>query len=142
MKKIILFLFLLPIIFVGCKKDGPRLEPSSSMEETEKLLSSAAGSSVIELIWAYSEWELVTNGDGFLYNFTFLKGGNAKQTGKSRISFNYNENKTGELRYQEVTIKNKTTSQSHVIKISQSPEPPIELSINSSIKYQNVTGFG
>lgn len=142
MKKIILLLLLLPILFIGCKKDRGTFEPSSSIQETEQLLPSSAGNSVIEIVWANSEWELEINGDGFLYDFTFLKGGNLKQSGKSRVYFNYYGNKTGALRLQELIIKNKTTGQRHVVKISQSSEPPIELTVNSSIKYQNITGFG
>lgn len=142
MNKSILLFLLLPVLFIGCKKDQEEKKPSMEISDSEIALTHAAGRAELTLIWAYSEWELESATDGFLSDFTVRQGGNLAHAGSTRIQFNYSENTIGEERSQEVVFKNRTTGAEQTVKIIQSPKPPVTLAVNTALKYQNITGFG
>src|SRR5690606_29671845 len=142
MNKSIFMIFLLPMFFLGCKKEEGTTAPSLEVSQDEIALTHAAGRGELTLRWAYSEWELTSTSDGFLSDFTFKQGGSLTHASATRIQFNYSENITGEERSQELVFKNRTTGAEQQVTIIQSPKPPITLTVNAALKYQHITGFG
>ena len=134
-------IFLLPLFFIGCKKEDDTTVSSVEVSDNEIALSHAAGKAELTVQWAYAEWELISE-VGFLSGFTFRQGGSLAHASSTRIQFNYAENTTGEERSQKLTIKNRTTGTEQQVTIIQSAKPPITLAVNTALKYQQVTGFG
>src|SRR5690606_22919080 len=141
MNKSIFMIFLLPLFFIGCKKEDDTTVSSVEVSDNEIALSHAAGKAELTVQWAYAEWELISE-VGFLSGFTFRQGGSLAHASSTRIQFNYAENTTGEERSQKLTIKNRTTGTEQQVTIIQSAKPPITLAVNTALKYQQVTGFG
>lgn len=140
-KPILLFL-LLPVLLIGCKKDEEVKNPSMEISNSEIALAHAAGRAELTLHWGYSEWELQAAEEGFLSDFTFRQGGSLAHASTTRIHFNYSENTTGEERQQQLMFRNRTTGIEQVVHVNQLPKPPVELAVNTAVKYQNVSGFG
>lgn len=141
MNKSIFMLFLLPLLFWGCKKEERTGSPSMELSEDAVFLTHAAGRGELNVHWEHVEWELIA-GDGFLSDFTFRQGGSLAHASSTRIQFNYSENTTGEERIQVLTFKNRITGAEQQVTITQSAKPPVALAINTSLKYQHITGFG
>ncbi len=141
-KKPILLLLLLPLLLIGCKKNEDVKSPALEVSNNEISIAHAAGRAEVTLRWAYSEWELQSAEEGFLSDFTFRQGGSLTHASTTRIHFNYAENTTGEERQQQVVFRNRTTGEEYPVVVSQLPKPPVELAVNTAIKYQFITGFG
>lgn len=145
MKKSVLFILLLPLLFIGCNKkedSGSSSTPYMEVAEDKLTLAYTAGRAEITLRWGYSEWELTNADGGFLSDFTFRRGGSLEQANTTRIQFAYTENVTGTERFQELVFRNRTTGTEQAVKIIQSSKPPVVLTVNTNLKYQTVTGFG
>ena len=142
MKKIYAVLFFVAILF-ACKKKGDLGgTPSTGFSESEITLSSGSGKGSFTVKWAYSEWELSTESGGFISAFSHIKGGNVGQSSSTRVTFDYTANPASEIRVQEVFVTNKQTGEKSKIIVKQSTQPPVEVALNSTIEYQQITGFG
>src|SRR5690606_2313901 len=139
--KSIFMIFLLPLLFLGCKKEEGTIAPSIEVSDDEIVLTHAPGRGELTVRWAHAEWELET-ADGFLSDFTFRQGGSLTHASTTRIQFTYAENTTGEERTQELTIRDRTTGAEQQITVVQSSKPPVTLVVNPALKYQHITGFG
>lgn len=141
MNRSIFMIFLLPLLFLGCKKEEGTMAPSVEVSEDEIVLTHSAGKAEFAVRWAFTEWELET-ADGFLSDFTFRQGGSLTHASTTRIQFTYAENTTEEERTQELTIRDRTTGAEQQITVVQSSKPPVTLVVNPALKYQHITGFG
>lgn len=137
------------ILAVGCKKKGEpedeRNTPYSGFTESEIMLTAQQGQGAFTVKWAYAEWDISTTTSGFITNFSQTKGGEQGRSSWTRITFDYADNASPETRVQEVFVTNKATGEKSKITIKQSsrpPMPPVERVINSTIEYQQITGFG
>ena len=135
-------IFLLPLVFLGCKKEEDARNPSMEISISEIILAHDAGRAELTLQWSYSEWELKVVQEGFLSDFTFRHGGSLTHASTTRIHFNYSENTTEGERTQELVFRNRTTGIEQVVNVNQLPKPPVQLAVNTAVKYQNVSGFG
>ncbi len=131
------------LILVSCKKNNDvSKEAYSNFTVKELILPASAGKGELTVKWAYSEWEITTDPSGFISGFTYLNGGSVSHSSSTRISFNYTENLTSETRVQDLTLTNRTTGEKSTLTILQQAPAPIEISVNTAIEYQNITGFG
>lgn len=132
------------VILVGCKKkeDNDARIPSLSIAESEVTLPGESGNGVFTIKWAFTEWEVSTS-PGFIGNLSYLKGGGEDRSSTTRVTFEYSANPSyTEGRAQEVFVTNKATGEKNKIIISQSAAAPLEVAVNSTVQYQQITGFG
>ncbi|MFC5283037.1 hypothetical protein [Pedobacter alpinus] len=140
--KLYSFLVLI-ILFTGCKKDKNIAKDASSGFNVDVLtIPNSSGKAEFTIKWEFAEWEISTDVNGFISGFTFLKGGSLNHTSATRVSFNYTDNPTSMERKQDITLTNKTTGEKTVLTVTQSAPLPVELTLDASIQYQNITGFG
>lgn len=138
-----IFLMLLFLgIVIGCKKENSHEGPNTEFLESEILLNDGAGTSVVTVVWDFSEWEISTSGDGFISNLSFLKGGDINRSSSTRVQFDHGENNTSGVREQEIILKNLTTGETQKIIIKQNPKPAVILTVQTSTTFQNISGFG
>ncbi|WP_442796363.1 hypothetical protein, partial [Pelobium manganitolerans] len=90
MKRSLYVFFLCALFFASCKKKDEVIKHSSlSFSSSEINLLAQAGKAEFTIKWAFTEWELSTNTDGFLSGFTYLKGGSQAHSNTTRVEFNY-----------------------------------------------------
>ena len=143
MKRSLYVFFLCALFFASCKKKDEVIKESSlSFSSSEVNLPAQAGKAEFTIKWAFTEWELSTNTDGFLSGFTYLKGGSQAHSNTTRVEFNYTANPTSQAREQAIVLTNKKTGAKTTLNVKQAAPAPIELSFDPSITYQAVTGFG
>jgi len=143
MKKELLMILALIIVITACKKDKNIVNGGSSGFSVDALtLSNSSGKAEFTVKWEFSEWELSTDANGFISGFTYLKGGSKAHSSSTKVSFNYAENPATIERKQEIILTNKTTGKKTVLTVTQNAPLPVELSLDASLQYQTVTGFG
>lgn len=135
-------IFLLPLFFFGCRKETAMTGAFIDVSDEELTVDYKAGKAEMNIRWANSEWELETEKDGFLTDFTFLKGGNLTHSGTTKIQFTYIENNTGEERRQQIVFKNKTAGTDYKVNVVQASKTPLVFTINTTYTHQPVQGFG
>ncbi|HTN22046.1 MAG TPA: hypothetical protein VL125_16320 [Pelobium sp.] len=143
MKRTLNLLMAIFILFTACKKKDDVIKDSSlSFNVSELTVPSTAGKGEFTVKWSFCEWEIATSTDGFISGFTYLKGGSADHEGSTGIDFNYTATDFSTERTQEITLTNKKTGAKSTLTVRQNAPAPVEISVNSNVEYQTVTGFG
>ena len=142
MKKLYVVLFLILSIAACKKKNDVQVTPSAGFTESELSVSNTSGQGAFTISWAATEWEISTNASGFISNLSYLKGGSQDRSGSTRVTFDYTANQSSEIRVQEVFVTNKATGEKNKLTIKQSVAPPLEVALNPTIQFQQITGFG
>ena len=144
MTRTIYFLLILPLVLLaGCKKkDDPANTASCNFNVSELALADKAGSAEFTVKWSFSEWEISTDGSGFLSDFSYLNGGSSNHSSSTRVIFRYTDNPGSGERRQEITLTNKTTGDKTKLTVVQRAAAAVEIALDPAVEYQTVTGFG
>jgi len=142
MKKLYSILLFI-IALTACKKKNEADNTAyCGFTESELIISNKSGQGTFTVKWSFTEWEISTATAGFASNFAYLRGGSANHNSSTRITFDYSANTSSEIRQQEVFLTNKVTGQKSKLIIKQSAQAAVEITVNSGIQYQQITGFG
>ncbi len=146
MKNLLLILLIFPFSCLGCsdKNENENVNGECSFSESEVIVDNSSGTKKISAVWAYSEWEITTDSEGFITNITPNKGGNVDfQSRTTTITFDYSSNPLSTERTQDIFITDKKTRKQDKITIIQTASSSnAEITVDTSIKYQKVVGFG
>jgi glucuronoarabinoxylan endo-1,4-beta-xylanase len=145
--KIVKCLFLLIIILLSACSDDDKNMDTSYVAFSEKQIPIPATSGEVTVLvqWASTSWKIVMDTDnGVISNISQTTGGDKKdQTEYARVKFTYNANTTEDPRTQEVFLVNMTNNERSALLIKQESDfTPILATINTSVRYQPVAGFG
>lgn len=148
MKKIIsmpLMLLFPLLVLTGCSKDkDDDNEQSYARFSQEEVRVSATTTGVsLRVEWARTTWELSTEANGFITNFSATTGGD--KTGSATYTLIHTifpANTTGSERKQEVFVTDRTTGEKDRITVIQEAASLTTVSLNPSVTYQKITGFG
>lgn len=76
MKTNLYLFFVLSLFFMACKKEGKVKKNSSIAFSVQEInIPAQAGKTEFTIKWSYTEWEITTDPNGFISDFTYLKGG-------------------------------------------------------------------
>ncbi|HTN22045.1 MAG TPA: hypothetical protein VL125_16315 [Pelobium sp.] len=142
MKTNLYLFFALALFFLACKKNDVTKDSSLSFNVSELTVPTTAGKGEFTVKWSFCEWEISTPTDGFISGFTYLKGGSADHEGSTRVNFNYTATDLSTERTQEITLTNKKTGTKSTLMVRQEAPIPVEVSIDPSVEYQEIDGFG
>ncbi len=130
----------------GCSDDqGETLEKSLEFLRNHVEISSSAGEVSATVFWSATLWAVETDTDqGIVTQITPDNGGDLKSVKQSTpIKIKYSENTGLKSRTQDVFLVNKTTGDRTKLVIEQpSKYLTVPMTLTSSVKYQQVVGFG
>jgi len=138
---------ILSVLCWGCSDEDNK---SSNLEFAvfvqEKLnIPFTAGEAVVLIEWSSASWEIdISEDKGIIKALSKTKGGSENDDRQyTQIKLLYNENLEEESREQKLTLRNLKTGQNSQLKIVQdSRYAPVTLTIDKSIRYQYIDGFG
>src|SRR5690606_7771566 len=115
----------------ACKKDkNDAADAYANFTQPEITLPGDGGKGTITVKWSLTEWEISTTQNGFISNFSIVKGGSLKHSSTTKITFDYAANITDSERSQDIIVTSKKTRKQEQIKIIQSPPAPIEIAVD------------
>lgn len=145
MKKILFALTFLSCLLISCSSDDDNDYGANSyckFTESKITVQNESGQRVITAEWAYSEWEITTDPEGFITNINPSKAGKSDYKNKTNITIKYSANILATNRSQDVLITDKKSGKQEKITITQGGLVPEEITVNPEVRYQHVVGFG
>ncbi|RKD13316.1 hypothetical protein BCY91_10945 [Pelobium manganitolerans] len=143
MKRNLYLFFAFILVFIACKKEEKAKKDSAAIFSVKAItIPVQAGKAEFTIKWSYAEWEISTDPTGFISGFTYLKGGSSDHSSTTKVNFNYLANNTIVERKQDIILTNKTTGAKTTLTVTQEAPMPVKVSIDSSIEYQEIDGFG
>lgn len=113
--------------------------------QEELNIPASAGEAIVLLESLSTPWEIVMdNENGIITKISQTQGGDSESGQQfTKIKFLYNENTSYDTRSQEVFLVNKNTQERSKLTIVQrSLYPSLTISLDPTVKYQAVAGFG
>lgn len=139
-------LVILFVLLLGCSEENIEVKQTYALFAKKTLnIPSSAGEIITMMNWSETQWEILLDSDiGMITKISKHEGGDAVvKNGNERITFGYSANNSQESRSQEIFLVNKTTGERSILVIIQESNlSTISLSLDKSIKYQHVVGFG
>ena len=138
-------LLFITVLLTACSDDKKPNQSYVAFSEKQVTIPASSGELTVMVQWEATAWEIVMDTDnGIISGISQTTGGDKKdQTEYARIKFGYNANTTGDPRTQEVFLVNKTSEERSKLVIEQESDyTPIIATVNKSVKYQPVVGFG
>jgi len=129
------------ILFANCSKD----EDLSYVRliSTQAQVSALADSVIVRIEWSRFQWKISPEGNGFITRLSATTGGS---TGTSNsftdITVYLDYNLTSASRNQNIVVTNIRTGDIIKITIEQNTAELVSLTLNPTVTYQKITGFG
>lgn len=132
----------------ACSDDDKKTNDDQSYAvflQEQLTVPAPAGETTAMLEWSYTHWEIVMDTDiGMISEISQTQGGDLDMSKQYvKITFRYKENTTSDSRTQEVFLINKTTGKRSQLVIEQNSRyATLPVTLNTTVKYQHVVGFG
>jgi glucuronoarabinoxylan endo-1,4-beta-xylanase len=144
---------MLALLCGGCAGDSSNDTPNGELPYARFIqksipVSGLSGVTTATVEWSQTEWEIARDAGNIVTDISPAKGGNDKDANQSvRVKITYSANASLESRSQKISITNKTTGETSDLLIEQSTElsaryKEMPLSLDVSVQYQHVAGFG
>lgn len=136
------------ILYLGaCSEESPidRQTTSAIFMQADLSLSYSKGDATIVIESSGTSWEIVIDEDnGVITHISQFTGGNSdEQQEFTRVKIEYGENNTEKSRTQELFLINKKTGERSKLTVTQEPKyAPLSVTLDKSVRYQYVYGFG
>lgn len=128
------------IILTDCKDENLSYV---RLVNTEAPVSALTDSVTVRVEWSRSQWEISSEGNNFITGLSAKKGGNTDISNSfTDIIVYLSSNLTSTSRSQNIIVTNVTTGETKVITIVQSTATLVNITLNPTMTYQKVTGFG
>lgn len=148
MKNLHTFVFIIisVVLCCSCSDDDSQDRTTEYAAFVHQTLNApyTAGEAVALIEWS-TPWEIIMAEDkGIITHISETKGGSeAMESNYTQIRLQYNENTTGDSRTQELSLKNlKTGEISNLTFIQETKYKKLPVTVDKSVRYQHVVGFG
>lgn len=129
------------ILFANCSKD----EDLSYVRliSTEAQVSALADSVIVRIEWSRSQWKISPEGSNFITRLSVTTGGSAGTSNSfTDVTVYLDYNLTSASRNQNIVVTNISTGETIKITIEQNTAALVSMTLNPTVTYQKITGFG
>ncbi|WP_114792655.1 hypothetical protein U0035_01040 [Niabella yanshanensis] len=146
----ILMAFFSIVTILSCTKETSRVEDKTAEKSYASFVTNAANAKAdqdsisIGIRWSGTSWAITTGADGFITGFSRNSGGSgADQAIAGNLYVRLKPHLGEQPRQQEIVIKDMATGKEEKMILTQLPlSASDKITINPSVKFQKVTGFG
>ena len=97
----------------------------------------------IQISWSKTTWRLAKSTGDIIESISVVLGGNASSNGETAVKIKLYPNTSSAERSQELLLTNFSTKEIIKLKITQQSSPvSTKITLNPSVTFQKVTGFG